>query len=111
MPTTHPKTHDGPAAAVERGARRPRVRPSTSASASASTDRGEPARTASLASHATPDLAREAVIRLHAYRLWERRGRPDGQAMDHWLQAEAELAHLGGLPAARLPGPGATDAC
>ena len=104
MPTTHPKTHDGPAAAVERGARRPRVR------SPASADRGEPARTAGLASPAAPDLAREAVIRLHAYRLWEQRGRHDGRAIDDWLQAEAALVPLGGLPATRLGGPGAKGA-
>lgn len=57
-----------------------------------------------------PDLAREAVIRLHAYRLWERRGGREGHAIDDWLQAEAEFAHLGGHPATRLPGPGAEDA-
>lgn len=55
---------------------------------------------------ASPDLAREAVIRLHAYRLWERRGRSEGQAIDDWLQAETELAHLGAPGPARLSGPG-----
>lgn len=58
----------------------------------------------------TPDLAREAVIRLHAYRLWEHRGRSEGRAMDDWLQAEAELAHLGGQATGRLQGPGAEGA-
>jgi Protein of unknown function (DUF2934) len=27
-----------------------------------------------------------------AYRIWERMGRPEGQALEHWLMAEAELA-------------------
>lgn len=27
----------------------------------------------------------------HAYYIWEAHGRPEGQALDHWLQAEAEL--------------------
>lgn len=114
MPSTHPKTHDGPAAAAERGARRPRARPpvpaSASASASALADRGEPARAAGPASRRAPDLAGEAVIRLHAYRLWEQRGRHDGHAIDDWLQAEAELVHLGGQPAPRLGRPGTKDA-
>lgn len=59
---------------------------------------------------ASPDLAREAVVRLHAYRLWERRGRSDGHAMDDWLQAESELAHLGSSSRSRLSGPGAEGA-
>ncbi len=25
-----------------------------------------------------------------AYALWESQGRPEGRALDHWLQAEAE---------------------
>jgi len=27
-----------------------------------------------------------------AYSIWEREGRPDGRSLDHWLQAESELA-------------------
>jgi Protein of unknown function (DUF2934) len=27
-----------------------------------------------------------------AYRIWEQMGRPEGQALEHWLMAEAELA-------------------
>ena len=30
-------------------------------------------------------------IRVRAHQLWEQAGRPDGQDMDHWLQAEKEL--------------------
>jgi hypothetical protein len=33
---------------------------------------------------------REQRIRERAYGIWERAGRPDGKATDHWLQAEAE---------------------
>lgn len=57
-----------------------------------------------------PDLARDAVIRLHAYNLWERRGRRHGGAMEDWLQAEAELAHLAGAQRAGLPAPGTGEA-
>ena len=57
-----------------------------------------------------PDLARDAVIRLHAYNLWERRGRRHGGAMEDWLQAEAELARLAGAKRAGLPGPGTGEA-
>jgi hypothetical protein len=27
-----------------------------------------------------------------AYRIWEQAGRPDGKALEYWLQAEAELS-------------------
>ena len=30
-------------------------------------------------------------IAARAYEIYEREGRSDGRAMDHWLQAEAEL--------------------
>jgi hypothetical protein len=32
------------------------------------------------------------MIRERAYYIWEREGRPDGRAQDHWLQAAASLA-------------------
>ncbi|GIK83260.1 MAG: hypothetical protein BroJett024_43650 [Alphaproteobacteria bacterium] len=32
-----------------------------------------------------------AKIRERAYLLWEREGRPEGKALEHWLCAEAEL--------------------
>jgi hypothetical protein len=39
-----------------------------------------------------PDSSiREDQIAQRAYELWERDGRPDGKATDHWLQAEAML--------------------
>jgi hypothetical protein len=34
---------------------------------------------------------RAAKIGERAYQLWESEGRPHGRAVDHWLQAEAEL--------------------
>ncbi|TSD84050.1 DUF2934 domain-containing protein [Mycobacterium sp. KBS0706] len=30
-------------------------------------------------------------IRRHAYEIWEREGRPEGRAEEHWRRAEAEL--------------------
>ena len=33
-----------------------------------------------------------ATIAQRAYEIYERSGRPEGHALDHWLQAEAELA-------------------
>ena len=37
-----------------------------------------------------------------AYLIWEQMGRPEGQALEHWLKAEAELA---AWPAASRPSP------
>lgn len=35
------------------------------------------------------------AIANRAYQIWEREGRPDGKDMDHWLQAEREVAAEG----------------
>jgi Protein of unknown function (DUF2934) len=35
---------------------------------------------------------RQTEIANRAYLIWEREGRLEGKALDHWLQAEAELA-------------------
>lgn len=32
----------------------------------------------------------EETLRKTAYRIWEERGRPDGQDFEHWLQARKE---------------------
>ena len=34
------------------------------------------------------------AIRERAYGIWEREGRPHGRELEHWLQAESELAAL-----------------
>jgi hypothetical protein len=34
-----------------------------------------------------------SIISERAYAIWEQQGRPEGEALNHWLQAEAELAH------------------
>jgi len=39
-----------------------------------------------------PDHSADRRIRETAYFIWEREGRPDGRAQDHWLQAVAGLA-------------------
>ena len=31
-------------------------------------------------------------VRLRAYLIWEREGRPEGLADDHWLEAERDVA-------------------
>lgn len=33
----------------------------------------------------------EETIRMRAYLIWEREGRPHGRDIDHWLQAQVEL--------------------
>jgi len=48
---------------------------------------------------AKPKSTPEDKIRARAHEIWEHNGRPDGQDLDHWRQAEAELA-----PRAKKPG-------
>jgi hypothetical protein len=38
-----------------------------------------------------------STISARAYSIWEREGRPDGKALSHWLQAEAELIGTSGV--------------
>jgi DUF2934 family protein len=45
----------------------------------------------------------EERVRKRAYLLWEREGRPNGRADEHWRQAVAELAELEAAEAAREP--------
>lgn len=33
----------------------------------------------------------EVLVRQRAYEIYEQRGRVDGRALDHWLEAECEL--------------------
>jgi hypothetical protein len=40
----------------------------------------------------TTGEAAEARIRGRAYEIWEREGWVDGRALEHWLQAEGEVA-------------------
>jgi hypothetical protein len=43
----------------------------------------------------------ENQIASRSYLIWEKEGRPDGRALDHWLQAKFELeaeAANGGKP-------------
>jgi hypothetical protein len=39
-----------------------------------------------------PDEYREQVIRETAYFIWERKGRPEGCARDHWERAIIEIS-------------------
>ena len=43
-------------------------------------------------------------VRLRAYLIWEKQGRPEGLAVDHWLEAEQQVANepdAAGLQAGR----------
>jgi len=42
-----------------------------------------------------PDRSHHHAIREAAYSIWEREGRPDGRAQDHWLRAITE-GHVAG---------------
>ena len=33
----------------------------------------------------------ETLVAVRAYEIWEQSGRPDGEQLSHWLQAEAEV--------------------
>jgi hypothetical protein len=33
----------------------------------------------------------EQRVRERAYEIWERTGRPEGRAVEHWCQAEVEI--------------------
>jgi hypothetical protein len=33
----------------------------------------------------------EEAIRMRAYHIWEREGRPEGRDLEHWIQARIEL--------------------
>jgi hypothetical protein len=48
------------------------------------------ARARSRAASAQPELAHDAIAR-EAYRIWEQHGRPGGQELLHWLEAEQRL--------------------
>lgn len=39
-----------------------------------------------------PHIPSEEEIRERAYHLWEEAGRPEGDGVDFWVKAEAELA-------------------
>jgi hypothetical protein len=43
----------------------------------------------------------EEKIRARAHEIWERAGRPEGQHLAHWQQAEAELSSNAAPRAAR----------
>ncbi len=43
---------------------------------------------------------RMAEIAKRAYHIWESTGQPNDKALDHWLQAEAELAAEAASPVA-----------
>ena len=59
----------------------------------------------------------EHAIRLRAYELYVQRGMAEGDAVQDWLEAEAELldshsttAALGSVPAYTIPNPSARPA-
>jgi Protein of unknown function (DUF2934) len=42
--------------------------------------------------HMSDTRATHEEIAVCAYFIWEHEGRPEGRALDHWLQAELQLA-------------------
>jgi Protein of unknown function (DUF2934) len=43
------------------------------------------------------------AISARAYDLWEKEGRPDGQDLAHWLEAERMMTQQQATPAATAP--------
>lgn len=44
-----------------------------------------------MAGHRAIEQDKEQVVREAAYFIWEREGRPDGRAQQHWQQAIVEI--------------------
>jgi Protein of unknown function (DUF2934) len=45
----------------------------------------------------------QAEVERRAYLIWEREGRPEGKALEHWRRAELELAESAKEAASRPP--------
>jgi hypothetical protein len=37
------------------------------------------------------EMVPEEAVRQRSYEIWQREGRPEGKALEHWLQAQSEL--------------------
>jgi len=48
-------------------------------------------------------MGRDDEIRRMAYALWEREGRPEGRALDHWQRAEKTWVAQHGTPPQSAP--------
>jgi hypothetical protein len=51
---------------------------------------------------------RKTRVEQHAYRIWEKEGRPHGRDKEHWRQAERDLADWSDAPGSRAA-PGASS--
>jgi Protein of unknown function (DUF2934) len=63
---------------------------SETATSTATTPHTEPEVEAAISS-AEGQFDREQAIRERAYAIWEEEGRPEGQHLNHWFRAEAEI--------------------
>ncbi len=48
-------------------------------------------------------MDREEAVRTMAYRMWEEAGKPEGRAMDYWLEAEMAVGRDGPSNGAKAP--------
>ena len=53
---------------------------------------------------------REQRVRKRAHELWQKDGEPDGFALHHWLQAEAEIDRVASAAAYQGAKPGSSAA-
>ena len=48
-------------------------------------------------------MDREEAVRTMAYKMWEEAGKPEGRAMDYWLEAEMAVGRDGSSNGAKAP--------
>ena len=66
-------------------------------------DETKKAKTSNVEAAATSPVTREEIA-LCAYYIWEKGGRPEDRALEHWLQAELQLRAARSLDAHRPRG-------
>jgi hypothetical protein len=67
-----------------------------------SKDKTKKAETSNVEAGPISPVTREEIA-LYAYYIWEKEGRPEGRALEHWLQAELQLRAARPLDAPRPP--------
>jgi Protein of unknown function (DUF2934) len=65
-------------------------------------DKTKKAETSNVEAAPISPVTREEIA-LYAYYIWEKKGRPEDRALEHWLQAELQLHAARPLDAPRPP--------
>jgi hypothetical protein len=69
----------------------PADRPDDAAAQAASRTAGRTSSARTAVSREEPGAPTPERVSERAFEIWQKAGRPDGHALDHWLQAETEL--------------------